>query len=282
MADQSPKDTLHCEWQMPVGVDGVDDCPENLLSRTLRRVLQDGKPICHLSLVFLRLRENRLEEPSYRWLGTFIHSKGDRILFFPAFTGQGSSAFKDGVKQKTNCFVVDHVSLERNRAKWHFTSEGSKCHQGGPRTVDLGQGRLLWFGFSIRESNILPPVMRKTIIQVECPSSDSLRRVENLRCAAYGKPFPIIDLPEQTSTLSSPLFLHFAVITGPKGFETYTGEKAAMPLGEHWVANTPSDLPKSLPNRIHRLTLGEWDLQVVSMFLPGSINTPAAFSSPKP
>jgi len=276
MAHPPEMDTLRFEWKMPVGVDRSDDDPENPLSRALRGVLVDGSPIRRLSLAFIRSRG----KPFYMWLGVFVHSQGDRTLFFPGFKGKGHVAFKGKVRQKTKGFAVDHISLDKDCSRWHLTSQGSRDHQGGPTTMDLGDERFLWFGFSVAKNDILSPVMRRTGIQVECPSSDSIRKAEIINYAREGLAFPLIDLPKQSPEFPPPLFAHFVVIVGPNGFENYTGDNLLLPLDAPWIKQGAKLPLKGLPSRIHRFSFGERDFQVISMLLPGMMTIPVFFSSP--
>jgi hypothetical protein len=153
--------TLHHTWTTPGGSPGRDESPTNPLNRATAQLLQYGKPFPRLCMCFFKDARGTL-----RWLGVFVHSAGSRVLFFPGF----ADTFKEvqhGFKaksQRNQPFDFDHVSLENDLQSWHITSARSEDHIGKPRTLDIGKSRVLWFGMSVADANVLRIVREETRI----------------------------------------------------------------------------------------------------------------------
>jgi hypothetical protein len=74
-------------------------------------------------------------------------------------------------------------------------------------------------------------------------------------------------------------FLHFAFIAGPKGFPLYQGHKLGLPFRSPFLSKLLPEALERLPARAHRLSLGsKIDIQLVSMWLPGSLRVPFSFT----
>lgn len=154
---------MEISYPLPHAEAGVDDDPENPLGRALRPLMEMHKQLPSIRLAFLA--EGKDAPPS-RWLGVFVRSPGDRILFFPGldvdlFRVRGTDG---GVARFDKEFDLDHLSLEKDHGTWHITSLKSKAHQGGPKALDLGQGACsgsVWQSVNLRfcgkRSSGLPP-----------------------------------------------------------------------------------------------------------------------------
>src|SRR5262249_55452742 len=149
--------TLKLTFQMPNGLPGQDDDPKNPVSRALTSLMRDSTLLPTFTQAFLI---DETEGQPWRWLGIFVRSAGDRILFFPGFKDdidrvRGSRGEQLKFDRQ---FRIDHLSLEKDRESWHITTGRSKDHQGGPPATDLGGGRVLWFGMSLASTEVMREV----------------------------------------------------------------------------------------------------------------------------
>lgn len=272
-------DILKLTWTMPDGTPGSDMSLTNPLARALRQLLRDGKPFDRISSCFFQD-----DQGVARWLGVFVRSAGDRVIFFPglAMNADGIQGFRSQEERwKAQPFAFDHLSLESDLRSWHVTSLDSKEHLGSPTTLPLDGGRVLWFGMSISESNALQVVRSETVITAEVPEGDSRRRMDVLFKAREGMAFPMVSLNTDHPGASGTGFLHFSVFVGPTGFEDYLGPEFGFPFGSAFLA---APLPNEIPNlalRSHRLALtDEMDIQITCSRLPGQLNTQVTFTGP--
>lgn len=276
-------DLLRLSWRIDRGSKGVDNDPNNPLSRAVNRLLIDGRPITSISLcLFGNINSSLHLKSPLRWLGVFVLSAGKRVLFFPGFNFLPKSlqSFRGKAEQWDRTFEVDHVSLEKNLKRWHATSSKSGEHLHGGKTIPLGDGRILWVGMSVREETVLREVKKETVVSAQVPTSDSNRRVYVLKKCREGVEFPWVSLPTGARTPHRKSFLHFAFIVGPRGFPLYEGGELGLPFGSSVLSRPlPKEL-KQLPARSQRLSFGtEMDMQIVSLCLPGTSTQLVAFTS---
>lgn len=271
-------DTLRFTWDLPFGQPGEDSSPLNPLARSLRRLLrEDGQPFSRLCLCFFK------DVDVARWLGVFVHSAGGRVLFFPAIpeTIDTVQAFKSTVEVTNQPFAFDHVSLERDLQIWHATSISSAKHIGGPTTLPLGEGRVLWFGMSVASAGVLRVLRAKSVVTAEVPPSDTKRRAAVLKTARENMEFPMLSLNSDAPAPSYEGFLHFGVVVGPKGFADYLGPELGFPFGSPYVVGGLAPLQPGLPLRTFRIALSDTiDIQIVCAFLPGKLSVPIGFTAP--
>jgi hypothetical protein len=111
-------DSLELIWKMEGVLAGLDDAIDNPLARVTDRLFRLGRP-------FSRLTKGFFVGPDgiCRWLGIFVHSAGDRLLFFPGFAEPQSyvRAYTGDVPRWNQLFQIDHLSLEPDRQSWHIT-----------------------------------------------------------------------------------------------------------------------------------------------------------------
>ena len=264
---------------MPSGAAaGRDAVPENPLSRAVAYLLLGGKPLPRLSMCFFDSGQN-----AFRWLGVFVHSAGDRILFFPGYAAAPTEihSFLWGNVVWNQPFVFDHVSLESDLRTWHVTTAGSTEHLGGPRTLDLGESRVLWFGLSVADENALRLVRQKTVVTAPVPSSDSRRRIEGLIAARDKAQFPLISRNTDHPRRTEGSFLHFAFVVGSKGFPEYNGPEIAAPYNSPFLSTPLPVVLRDIPLRSHRVELSSTrELQITCCELPGTLKTPLTFTGP--
>ena len=272
-------DSLAFTFSFNFGQPGVDTSPLNPLTRAMRRLLrEDGQPFARLCPCFFKDQSGVAH-----WLGVFVQSAGERVVFFPAHpdTIDTVQTFRSEVETANRAFAFDHASLERNLKTWHVTSTSSKDHVGGPRTLPLGDGRVLWLGMSVASASVLRPLRNETVITAEVPGTDARRRADVVKAARENMAFPIVSLSTDVPPPFDGGFLHFAVIAGPKGFADYTGYELGFPFGSPYVVGGLSPLPAGLPLRSHRIAFSDTvDLQIVCAQLPGALSVPIGFTSP--
>lgn len=271
-------DTLKISWKMPGGVLGTDSTGKGPFARALRQLLEEGKPFKSLSQCFFNDGSG-----VHRWLGVFVHSAGDRVLFFPGVADPVNwiRRAKSGEPVKQEPLDFDHLSLERDRETWHATSARSKEHLAGPPTLSLGDGRAFLFGMSVANSGVLWPVMAETEVSARIHPNDSSRRADVIQRARAGRDFPMLSLNTDHPLPQSPAYLHFAVIVGPTGFPEYRGPEFGMPANGPFVMPVLTENPAQLPVQIARFSLSDkLDIQITSMSLSGALSVPACFSTP--
>ena len=272
-------DTLKLTLTSRVSNDAFDVGEDNPVNRALNALLEDGKPIRSFSMCHLKVPPEAATPKELRWVGVFVLSQGDRLLYFPGFSYERFLAFQGKTAKEPSDFAIDHLSLESNFLRWHITSFKSNDHLGSPRTCPLGKGRHLWFGLSVANLEVFRPVCHKTKISVPTPSIDSRRRIDAFMSSREDNKDVWVGLPPGATATFDPFFFHIAVIAGPKGFTDYLGPQLGFPEGSPSLAMPLPEGRVSLPTRHHRITLSEGvDLQIVLTCLPGALNVPAAFT----
>ena len=265
---------------MPGGVPGTDASGTGPFARALRQLLQEGKPFTSISHCYFKD-----ESGVPRWFGVFVHSAGDRVIFFPGVAEpvDGIQTDNSGTKTRHVPFDFDHLSLERDRRTWHATSVGSRAHLAGPPTLPLGEGRVLWFGMSVASPHALRTVNAKTEVSALVHPNDGKRRAAVLSKARESSTFPMMSLNTDWPAAPSPAFLHFAVVVGPAGFPEYRGPEFGLPFDSPFVVDGLASLPAELPVRMTRFALSETvDVQITCTALVGTLSVPASFASPLP
>lgn len=261
-------------WEMDAGRAGLDSDPANPLSRSLARLISTGKPFSRLALTFFDEGGGQL-----RWFGVF--AEGKRTMFFPGFSidFDGIDSYRGQTPHVRKSFAFDHLSLEKDRTTWHVTARGSSDHLGSPRTLPLGNGRVLWFGLSFASLDAFKPVQDRTEIEFSAPSNDAVRRREVIMASRKDAEFPILSLPDGPLSTQPDSYFHVSVIAGPAGFENYFGAEHAFPIGSPYLASPFPSVLNNLPTRIHRVHLSSnTDLQVTVARLPGKLTVPVAFT----
>jgi hypothetical protein len=275
---------IRLELTLSMGEDKLDDDPRNPISRAYSALLAQGRAHKAHTLCFLNPGNSSnapLDNP--RWLGVFVHSAGDRILFFPALSApidwletrsRGTSAAKRSI-------ALDHISAEPDRLRWHFTGVGSEDHISGGRTPSDGRGSYYWFGLSIQSENSLMPTRRHTIITHESPAADIERRFTELRSLEDSASYAYVGSDTGHVAPFQPNFLHFCFLFSERSAPNYSGPEWLAPAGSPYIS---PPLPAEVPDtriRLHRIPLSaDWDVQIATILLPGTINVPATFTGP--
>jgi hypothetical protein len=271
--------TLKLTYRMENGAPGKDDDPKNPISRALTSMMKDSSLLPTFTLAFLV--DDTAGEP-WRWLGVFVKSAGDRILFFPGFKEQiirvrGSSGEN---LQFDRPFRLDHVSIEKHRGSWHITTAKSKDHQGGPEATDLGDGRVLWFGLSLASTEVLRELRKDTVATFEVPDRTAKWKADQFKKSREGKEFPGVYLPSRPNPARGPIFPLVSVVVGPTGFQTYLGPHWGWPYGSEFMRGEPSG-DWTIPSRHQRFHLDDkTDIQITTIWAPGALTIQAVMSAP--
>ena len=278
-------DKIKLSWHLEGGLPGTDNDLGNPLSRAARSPLVDGRPHPNLSLCFYSDpdADGTEEKPNLRWFGVFVLSSDGRLIFFPGFNFNDTLVKVAGKHsyQKRYDIHLDHVTLEKNYRRWHYTSPGSENHLGAGRTTDLGENRFLWFGLSIADSNVLKAVRKETVFHTMVPSSDSKRRTDAFMASREGAIFNVISVHPDAKQRFDTGFLHFGLIVGPLGFANYSGPNLGIPFGSPFITEALPNPLINVPLRFHRVSMGSRvDIEIVALWLPGSLTERVTFTSP--
>ncbi len=278
--------TFELTYKWSLGRDGIDNDASIPLTRALRNLLENGKPQYRPACCFF--------DPEYsaagsgegvRWLGVFVQTAGDRILFFPGFSGKNKGYHLSGKKNlKNNDFIIDHLTLDKGFREIHATMHIPKRPVSVGKPKSIGKGRYFWFGLSIQNIAGLRPVTKETIIRAEIPKADASRRAKLFQDIQDKSLSDLcIRLSSGSIEMFSTGFLHVAVYLGPPGFseEHWRTSPLGIPSGSKSFAILPSaryDL-RQLPIRAHKIKISEqYEVQLASMWLPGSLKVPACFT----
>lgn len=271
------EDTLSFKWRLNAGRPGLDSDQSNPLSRSLAQLANTGKPFSRLVLSFLDEGNGRA-----RWFGAFV--EGKRTMFFPGFAEafDGIDTHRGQKPYVRRPFNFDHLSLDPDRETWHLTSPGSVDHLGSPRTLSLGDGRVLWFGLSFPSPDAFRPLQDETLAEFAVPSGDAERRRAVVTDARKDAEFPMLSLPAGELLEGQNSYIHASVIAGPAGFETYLGPEHGFPIGSPYLESPFPDVLDDLPMCIHRLHLSaNTDIQITLTRLSGKLIVPVAFTGPE-
>jgi len=257
---------------------GIDDSEDNPLARATDRLFRLGRPFFRLNKCFFREPDG-----TNRWFGIFVHSEGNRVLFFPGFGKSHTHliSYELNVPRWNRLFQLDHLTLEPDRSTWHFTSPKSDDHLGKLYTRNLGSDRVHWFSMSIADASELRLVRESTLVRAPTPPQDVDRRADVFRNARKGAMFQLLQLNTEQHHTQAPAFLHFSVVMGPTGFPALETEILGLPYGSPFVPEVSSLHPIKSPIRIHRVQLSDQiDLEITATSLPGQLRSQAVFTAP--
>ena len=152
------------------------------------------------------------------------------MLFFPGLSdlgdrlaaGTGRSGRARALYERA--FVVDHASLEPDRTTWHMTqrkASGKRVHQGGGRTVPIGQGRVLWFGLMATGLSDFRGLRARTVARMKSPPNDQEvnRRLATFDSAIAASQIAVLPVPVPPKDH----LLFFQVVAGQFGAPDFEG-----------------------------------------------------------
>ena len=287
MDSRASENFLILTQQLDIGVEGIDEDSFNPLSRAFKLLLENGKPMRRAALCFFDPNEGHGYGNDIKWFGVFVHSSGGRLLFFPGLANQERGYTLAGNRNRSdNDFVTDHVTMDREFREIHATNKNPPGHICLGKPGNLGEGRYFWFGMSVQGLGRLRQLKRTTRIQVPVPPTDSNRRIHNIQDArGHYDEVSISDLCMKLAPGSrerfSTGFLYVAVIVGPPGFKKdhCVTSPLGLPFGDPYVSPPLHKELRQVPLRSHNIQLSdEFDLQLVTMQLPGKLGVPISFS----
>lgn len=271
-------DILEVTWRMDGCALGTDDSHDNPIARATDCLFRLGRPFNRLNKCFF-IGEDGIT----RWMGIFVHSAGDRILFFPGFAQPVNHVlgFDRDVRRWDQAFEIDHLSLESDRRTWHLTSPKSTEHFGRFPTLQLDSDRLHWFSMSASNQKNLRIVRQETRIFVPTPPQDFVRRADLFHRARDGAIFQFVRLNTEHTAPPEPSFLHFSVVVGPTGFRSPENEILGLPSNTPFLITVPAGAQIIAPIRTHRILLSpDIELEITVAAIPGDLKTPLLFSAP--
>jgi hypothetical protein len=276
-------DEIKLSWQIEGGLPGIDNDTNNPLARATSSLLVDGNPQQKLSLCFYNdsIMDRTEGKQNLKWFGAFVLSSADRLIFFPGFNFITTWVKVAGkrAREKRHDIHIDHITLEKNLRRWHFTSHGSKSHLGSGLTTDLGDNRFLWFGMSVAGCDVLKAVKQETVFHTLVPASDTLRRIDVFKASREGVVYKILSVHPDAKQRFIMGFLHFGLIVGPPGFVDYSGPNFGVPFGSPFVKEKLPNPLTNIPLRLHRISFGSMvDIEIVALWLPGSLTEKATFT----
>jgi hypothetical protein len=271
--------TMEISYPLPDSEAGVDDDQENPLARALRPLMEMHKQLPGIRLAFLAEGN---DAPPSQWLGIFVPSPGDRILFFPGldvdlFRVRGTDG---GIARFDKQFDLDHISLDKDSGTWHITSPKSKVHQGGPKALDLGQGRVFWFGMAVSDLSVLRKTRQRTTAAFQVNDKAIQHKVTQFQSAIAGSESVKVPLPPRPA--SGDWFPLISVIVGPKGFPLHNGPEWGAPYGSPFVTGEPSPDQRFSVGRNQFPLDDATDVQLATTWIPGKMAIPMILTSPKP
>lgn len=265
---------IQLTWKMDGVTPGTDHFADNPLARATECLFRYGRPFHSLRKCFFRGPDGIL-----RWLGIFVHSAGDRLIFFPGFKELPSYvvAHNDEKLRWNRPFRIDHLSLESDRRSWHFTAPRSVEHLGKLYTTQLDPDRLHWFSISVATPDDLRIVREETVVSIPSPERDTDRRVESFRQVMQGATHQIVELNSDKSALQNECFLHFSVVVVRGGARMPTSALLGSPYSGPLVRSTHRP-PIVVPLREHHLRLTDSiELEITATALSGHLRMPTIF-----
>lgn len=273
---------ISLQVDLPNGKDGFDRNPKNPLSRAYAALLEKGRPHLSHTLCYLNSEDDSNSAPTdLRWFGVFLHSAGERILFFPGLavpidwveTAHGSAS------PTRHSLQLDHISAEPIRQRWHFTGIDSVTHVAAGRTPEHpGSGSYFWFGISLSNAQSFLPVYKHTLVVHTAPQADLARRRNELSRLQSSASYARVNCDTQLRLAPEESFLHIGVLFTKKSRPVYRGMEWLVPDGSPYVSPPlPQEVPQAVRN--HQIPLStEWDVSVGTIVLPGKLSVAAAFT----
>lgn len=253
-------------WFSKLGERGVANEANHVLMRAAHASLLEGRPQRAIALALYRAVA---AQPQIRWFGVFIRTAGDRILYFPGV----ELKVRSGGKKLT----VDHITLKRDRGKWHFTAPRSRRHQFGGLTRTFDDGRTGWCGITFSEEALLPPLMRQTVLRGTVPKGYEKKRSDEFGSAARAARHHVICQPEGAGQrrLGSP---HFMLTLSRTGEEVRQPERIFIPGSNEFAE--PFER-RELRGPVHTSPVrldDELTIQVTALTLPRQSRSEVVFS----
>jgi hypothetical protein len=286
-ARNNKNSTAEVSLYVSAGAPGIDDRPDNPLTRGMRKLFDEGgrlpaqSPVKHLLPVHYEDPHNG----KLRWFGVFVQSHSGLLMWFPGLALPVSGVeFQLGRgKSSRQSFHLDHVTLAPATRDLHITTQGSRARRGLGRSMPLGSDRLFWLALTVGETTQLREVAQRTVARFGgLPDGHhGTARAQAVKAAVEGSPSLVLRMNGPRPWLHS--LVHFAVIAVPLGAAPYQGSYLAMPNeSPHFVPTEPPGM-KKIPVQVRQARLSpEWVLQFVTAWCPGRLRSPIAASMTAP
>jgi hypothetical protein len=228
-------DVLMLTWRIDEASPGRDTCQDNPLARATKNLFSNkGQP-------FKRINKSFFVDPSgcLRWMGIFVYSAGDRVLFFPGFSNKHKNlvGYKKDSLWKDVAMELDHISLEKDHLSWHVTNSGSTEHIGKIFTQELSDEARFWFSLSVSSIQDLRIVKEETIVSSPTPQDDTQRRIDIFTKARESAIFNILSLNNECQSLKEPSFIVFTVLIGKPGFSVPEDTPIGIPDARYFIVD---------------------------------------------
>lgn len=268
---------LNIDWTFAFGEPNTSSDKPFVLQRAFRAIAEDGRPQTALRLVLLQPDRQRRE---VFWFGAFVISQGSRIVFFLPHEPTGFDFLDGRTEHAPGGYPVDHITLEIDRRRWHFTGTDPELHTGGPRTVQLTGGGCLWFGIASAGLERFPKLRRANLVWFPVPDSDDNRRVELVRSVRDGASDLVLSLNPHSYSMQPPWHVQFNFAIGPSGFDPPDDEMAKFIVNPRVDPTGGRGLRITTPASKFRLPLSsELDVLAACFPLPGDLPDRYAIAS---
>src|SRR3990172_594917 len=225
-------DTIELTLSLSHGASGVDNDPNNPLSRAFGALLADGRShLAHTLCLYDAAGSGSILKHDLRWLGVFVLSAGDRILLFPGLTVpiDWIDTSRRGAAPVRTDLKLHHLSAEPKTQRWHLTSPGSEDHLAGGRLRPAAADLFFWTGLSVQGDEPFPSARKRTIISHLSPSSDVARRIGELRRLESTAQYSRVSSHVQSRRLFTSSFLHLCILVGRPSAEQYRRPEWLLP-----------------------------------------------------
>ena len=208
------------------GVPGIDDRTDNPVARATRNLMAEGQRFTSAAHAIM------IHNGLLRWVGMFVLSAAQRIVFFPGFAAPFDrvAAHGDPKAAYDVDFALDHVTLDSDRRSWHLTQKvGGKRNRPAGKTLDVGDGRILWFGMTTSEPWEFRPVASEIVARADAPSNNAelQNRIATFNQAVGGAQAVDIQLPPPPK--AARLALHLVATVARPGAPLYAGPQLCFP-----------------------------------------------------
>lgn len=263
--------------------------------RPLDKMLRWGPPPGRLAFVFLspRLREVEVttaelhlleqgehREDDIRFFGSFVHSEGGRIIFFPGIPrsrfGFGDVAGREVVQVEDA--ELDHLTLEAHGENWHITAvdpDGRRADYDSPtlQTRRLSPTLVHWFSLGAETGELFYKMARENLIETEVPETDFERRFLEARRAVHQASYNFASLGDNRRE-GEPAFWYFEVLVSAQRGEAVPD--AAIFAVPRWMGETslPAGTPFEVAIRRIEIPTFTGELILMATRLPGTLLTP--------
>jgi len=196
------------KYNFPMGTgNSLND--DSALVRSLKGLLVDGKPLRKISFIFYQ------EKNVHYTVGTVVRSE-KYLIFYPALIpSKVTESPPDEETVKDTQLNIDHLTLEENWDKWHFTfkqkKEQRKYQLTTRKTKKINDSLTLWFVMAVQSLDKLEKMPKTQQYKLVYPNYDELlRRYSEFIEARKEVNFPIMGVkgePENDWYLNLEFFI---------------------------------------------------------------------------